>query len=247
MRAQDWASNRPTTCGTRPKPAHVRWHSGLSHGQASTQPGRRAVATHAAAGWRDRRHPTGRWGAGKLAETAHARRGGGDGHGGTDGDAPRRWRDDGVAGSTWDGGVSVEGLLWRSPVAWRGVCPAARNGGERGLSMAWLERKRSRGAGKVGGDGGSTLFKGRDEETADGGWSGRRGHHVALGGRGAWPQPTGGTVWTGACHPLTCGPRLAVGGRGEVRGAWAGPGEKGEVGQAQMNRKVFDLIKEISN
>jgi hypothetical protein len=32
----------------------------------------------------------------------------------------RRWRDDGVAGSTWDGGVSVEGLLWRSPVAWRG-------------------------------------------------------------------------------------------------------------------------------
>jgi hypothetical protein len=41
--------------------------------------------------------------------------------------------------------------------------------------MAWLERKRSRGAGKVGGDGGSTLFKGRDEETADGGGPGGEG------------------------------------------------------------------------
>jgi hypothetical protein len=36
--------------------------------------------------------------------------------------------------------------------------------------------------------------------------------------------------------------RLAVGGRGEAWGAWAGLGEKGEVGQAQMNRKVFDLF-----
>jgi hypothetical protein len=148
MRAQDWASNRPTTCGTRPKPAHVRWHSGLSRGQASTRPSRRVVATHAAAGWRDWRHPTGRRGTGKPAGTAHARRGGGDGQGGTDGDAPRRWCDDGVVGSTRDGGVSVEGLLWRSPVAWGG--PAARNEGERGVADGVVGAEKKQGCGKSG-------------------------------------------------------------------------------------------------
>jgi hypothetical protein len=36
--AQYWASNRPTTCGTRAKLAHVRWHGSLLRGLAGQQP-----------------------------------------------------------------------------------------------------------------------------------------------------------------------------------------------------------------
>jgi hypothetical protein len=53
----------------------------------------------------------GRQGVGKLAGTAHARKGEGVGQGGTSVDAPRRQHDDGAAGSARDDGVPVEGWL----------------------------------------------------------------------------------------------------------------------------------------
>jgi hypothetical protein len=62
-----------------------------------------------AAGWRGRRRPTKRQGAGKLAGTAHVGKGEGAGQGGTGGDTSRRRRDDGVVGSARDDGVPVEG------------------------------------------------------------------------------------------------------------------------------------------
>jgi hypothetical protein len=39
MCARDWASNWPTACSARAKPARVRWHGGLPHGPAATRPG----------------------------------------------------------------------------------------------------------------------------------------------------------------------------------------------------------------
>jgi hypothetical protein len=44
--------------------------------------------------------------------TTRTGKGEGAGKGGTSGDAPRRWRDDGATGSALDGGVPVEGWLW---------------------------------------------------------------------------------------------------------------------------------------
>jgi hypothetical protein len=113
--------------------------------------------------------------------------------------------------------------------------PAARDGGQRGEALVvWSEQKKG-GAGKSGGDGGGTLLKGCGGEAAEGG----------PGGEGATHARAGIVVQTGARQPLTRGPQLAAGGRGrgEARGAWAGPREKGEVGRARMNRKVFDLFK----
>jgi hypothetical protein len=124
--------------------------------------------------------------------------------------------------------------------------------------VAWWEQKRSGGAGKAGGDGGSDLLKGRSGETAEGVQVVRV--HGTQGGRGSWPRPTaarprrarvGDAVRTGARHPLTHGPRLAVGGRGrgEVRGRGGWPGRKWRSGPSpdeqeslRFNQINFKLV-----
>jgi hypothetical protein len=67
--------------------------------------GHRVVATCAAAAWHSRRHLARRPGDGNLVGTACVGRGGGVRHGRTDGDAPRRWCDDGAKRSAQCGAV----------------------------------------------------------------------------------------------------------------------------------------------
>jgi hypothetical protein len=105
---------------------------------------------------------------GKSVGTTHAGRGGSARQGRTGGDAPRRRRDNGLVGSSQDGGVPVERWLWRFPVASRGGSCDKRRRGEGGLPVAQSERKRSGGTGKASEDGGGTIFKGSGGETAEG-------------------------------------------------------------------------------
>jgi hypothetical protein len=85
--------------------------------------------------------------------------------------------------------------------------------------------------GRRNGGGGSRVGVrvGEGEETRGGSGGGQRGRR--------------GTVGTGERRgPLARGSQPTVGGRGEQRGMWAGPGKR-EMCRARRNRKIFDLFK----
>jgi hypothetical protein len=89
--------------------------------------------------------------------------------------------------------------------------------------------EREKGEKKWGGGSGVGVRVGEGEETRGGSDGGQRGRR--------------GTVETGERRgPLTRGSQPTVGGRGEQRGVWAGPGKK-EMCRARRNRKIFDLFK----
>jgi hypothetical protein len=108
---------RPTACGARAKPTHMRGHCGLlcSPAASSARPARAWHSTRAARGhratpgWHGRQRLAGRLGVGEQAGIAHTRRGGCAGQGGTGGDASRRPCDDRAERSARDDGAPVEG------------------------------------------------------------------------------------------------------------------------------------------